>query len=352
MNVKIKERERKYYIGFEVDNSKVFTKGPHTGGLRTVTTCKICLVTEAEASGLTLVGRGTTTLGPRDRPNSLIGCKIALSRALDSSGLGKFDRAAFWQEFRARHGSLSVGDRRFNTKLNAVHGYGSRYTWQRLWNDSWQHRAVAEVRKATQSCQDEQTRAKERLFGHIYGKTIKNPTTWDYAELERRIAAGQAESRVGEPVPHEIKSINTVNYAEALDKVRIKKIVGDEERKRHGLWAVSNTALAGHNEFKRVHAELMSRPGVKRVGDEYIIDPDVFEPRFRVGQVLRYEGKVVRVTDVDGPVLTLAGRKTAMDWEVELLVQPSLAVRVLRWLCDRIDPFSNVGGDDNETKRV
>lgn len=91
MNVEIKAATRRYHVGFEQDKSKP----------QTVTECKIFLLTAS--SGSTLVGRGVTTLGKNDKADSMVACKIALTRALDDAKLGKEVNTTFWKEFQLHH---------------------------------------------------------------------------------------------------------------------------------------------------------------------------------------------------------------------------------------------------------
>lgn len=106
MNIEIKEAVRKYYVSFEQDRTKKFSDGPNRGRPQTVTECTIILLTES--SRVTLVGRGVTTLGKEDKANNLIGCTMALTRALDDAKLGKHANGLFWQEFRLRHRRLDA----------------------------------------------------------------------------------------------------------------------------------------------------------------------------------------------------------------------------------------------------
>ena len=101
MLVTVKEDVRRYYVGFEIDHSVKFKKGPNKGRPQTVTACKIFLLTEA--SGQTLVASGVTVLGSKDKPDVMEGLKFALSRALTKAKLGRYVNALIWQEFQLTH---------------------------------------------------------------------------------------------------------------------------------------------------------------------------------------------------------------------------------------------------------
>ncbi len=116
MNIEIKAETRRYHVSFEIDKSTRFVKGPNKGRPQTVTECWIGLL--GEVNGITLVGRGTTTLGSKDDADSVLGCKIALERALDDAKLGKAANGLFWQEFQLRHRRGAM------TFTNVVDNYG------------------------------------------------------------------------------------------------------------------------------------------------------------------------------------------------------------------------------------
>ena len=103
MNIEIKAATRRYHVGFEQDNSAKFKDGRP----RTVTVCKIFLLTET--SGHTLVGRGITTLGKKDKADIVVACRYALMRALDNAKLGKEANTTFWREFQLRHRRPAIG---------------------------------------------------------------------------------------------------------------------------------------------------------------------------------------------------------------------------------------------------
>ena len=174
----------------------------------------------------------------------------------------------------------------------------------------------------------------------------------DYSRLERRVLR-QAEDRchrAGDPVPHEIKIINTMSHADVLAELTGKtKIVRDilkqfdENRKRRqwlrGIWQVADERLTARmlslslsvpDEFKRVDAELLRRPGITKVCAEYIIDPKEFVSEFKIGEVVTSGNNVVQITKIDGVELTVqiilrvfgytvkfGPTWTVMDWEVK-----------------------------------
>jgi hypothetical protein len=150
MNVTTKSETRRYYVSFGQSGKGIFLNGPNKGRTRTVTTCKIFLLTEA--SGQTLVGKGVTTL--RLRPH-LLTCKMALTLALDDAKLGEAANAEFWREFHKMFSaqeecshkvkakgsgkdwcSKDAGDCtpsascEFLRPLSRPHGYGERYSWR------------------------------------------------------------------------------------------------------------------------------------------------------------------------------------------------------------------------------
>lgn len=145
MHIVIKSETRRYHVAFKQDNSKVFTKGSHKGGLQTVTTCEIFLLTAT--SGPTLISTGVTTLGSRDKPDSYIGCKEAFERALSTAYFNKRETTAFWKEFRKRHKRIetvkpSCAEKFSNTenfagrgaqggKFFPTHGYGGSHSFRK-----------------------------------------------------------------------------------------------------------------------------------------------------------------------------------------------------------------------------
>lgn len=104
MLIELTESVRRYHVGFKQDKSKKFPNGRP----QTVTTCKIFLLTPA--SGATLVGRGVTTLGRKDKDDFMVASKIALTRALDDAKLGKHANTLIWQKYQLRQ-------KRFDTEI-------------------------------------------------------------------------------------------------------------------------------------------------------------------------------------------------------------------------------------------
>lgn len=312
MHVEIKAETRRYHVGFQQDKSKKFRNGPNRGRPQTVTACKIFLLTKA--SGPTLVGRGVTTLGSKDKADSLVAFRIALTRALDDAKLGKAANGLFWQEFQLRHRRLpdsaaAVCQHKVVAKGNAhdwctkykthcsfdlpcggVHGYGGLHSFQlqrravkkmialgnpvsgssdhfrnffayrrheysdggKLYGLGW-HRTIDDAGETIRP-RSAATKLEQyrRMYG--FGRTIMDPMKADYAEVEHRIATAtkqQAEDRVGQ----QIKIINTISHADALktlhsDATRIKDILTDNKKRRQ--WLEGVWAIADDNLTARM----------------------------------------------------------------------------------------------------
>lgn len=363
MNVEIKESVRRYHVGFEQDGSKKFKDGRP----QTVTTCKIWFLLKHLRPQL--VAEGVTTLGKQDKASSLIGCTIALERALDNAKLGKAANGLFWQEFHLRHRRPTftefVGEpfsgppkklidagAAFEDESRRVCGHRLRL---RLSGTDWctkhgdtckpgqRHEYADFVRSdnAGESIRPRSEAEKREQYRGMYGvgKTVMATDKL------------QAEDRC-----HRVHNITITNHVgtdwQKLNRVKIKELVtkAHEQRQRRwlrGLRTVSNEKLSARmlsmslfdpEEHRRINAELLSRAGVSKVLIEYIIDAEKFEPLYKVGQVLRHDGHTVKVVGITGPVVVvqpLFGKnKTVMDWELELMVQPHILLRAWRWLRD------------------
>ena len=266
----------------------------------------------------------------------------------------------------------------------APHGYGGLYSWQRRAlrkqmavsnptgrgvkafymqsRHEYQDERVGRAIRATHGTG--KTLWLRKLHGLGWKRIIDNATgeqVWPRNETQKadqysrmygyRQQAEDRCPRVGDPVPNTI-IINHMEDVEKMNKIlgtdgdRIKEIIEQNQKTRQwlrGAWKVSDDLLEAKmttmellaaDEHARIDADLVSRPGIEKVAGEYIIDPDEFVSAYRVGQVLRYEGKAVRVRNIHGPSVTvqplIGGSKTVMDWELELLVKPSWIVRAWR----------------------
>lgn len=358
MNVQIKESIRRYHVAFEQNNSKAFTKGPQRGGLQTVTTCMIWLLTEA--GGKTLVGRGVTTRGPKDKADNQFAFKLAFTRALDHARLGKAANAEFWQEFHKRHRRPEQLDYRFAnaiTRFHADYHDPVKMVCRPFTNMggtfSGLNKMFIPVKPVLSDGCPHQLKAKgsgsDHCAKHAFECTASAPcdrlnpvTPHGYGGLHS-FQKQQAEDRC-----HRVGKTVGSNHV-----IRIKEIMQQttlNERRRqwlHGLWAVSDERLTARmhqmeliatDEFSRVEAELLARPGVSKVHNEYIIDPSEFKPMYKVGRVLRHGGQPVVVREVNGVAVTveplIGDNRVVMDWELELLYRPSWIVRAGWWVAE------------------
>jgi len=299
MFVKIKEAVRRYHVSFEQDKSKKFANGRP----QTVTTCKIWLLTEGQPQ---FIGGDYTTLGRKDKEDSLEGFKYALTRALDHAKLGKHVNTLIWQEFHLRHKRLDTVTCREAFSYDAkavrvctdfpVHGYIGLHSHQR--------RTAAE---------------KLEQYRRIYG----------WRPAKNRMQAEERCHRHGD----NITIVNNLSHADQLKEIlhsrdKIKDIIQDSRATRAwqgGVWVhddlTARMSLLAAEEFVKADAELLKRYGVTKIGDAYCIAATKFVPAFKAGDVVTHKGDSAKVVSVDGVLLTiqllLGAGKVVMDWEVE-----------------------------------
>lgn len=371
MNVEIKEAIRRYHVSFEQNRSKKFTNGRP----QTVTTCKIWLLGGKQPQ---LIGEGVTTLGRKDKSDSLVACRIALTRALGDAKLGRYANSLFWQEFQLRHrhpkftnigGTFSGLPRKlidagnaFNAEarlscghrlkakgsgtdwctehgyectpsapcstLRPVHGYGGLYSHQRRAMKKMMAMSNPIGRGPAAFYAHRRHEYSDKNVGNIIASYHDMPVKpRNKSEELRKMYSPQAEGRchrVGQPV-HNITITNTVAPADQLKKLlhgdaarkQILDILGDNARRQkwlQGVWAVADERLTAKmlamslnaNElFKKIDAELLSRPGITKVHDEYIIDADKFVPAFKTSEIVTYMGDKARVFSVHGPLVII-----------------------------------------------
>ena len=202
----------------------------------------------------------------------------------------------------------------------------------------------------------------QQLADMYMGKTIFDPTKADYAEIEKRIMAQvarnrgamrQAEDRchrIGKPKSVTIVNVVNTKRLEAAmggsGLKRVKEILAEADRYKtqqrwvRGLYKEADDKLTAAMleqhakatvEAIALDAKLLTRPGISRVHDEYIIDPDVFLSEFAVGDIVTSDkfgaGTIIKIT---GVFLTVrpaikVGRhyfghsptRTVPDWEVK-----------------------------------
>lgn len=364
----VRINENLYHVAFELE------RRPES---RAITHCKIFLLTDA--SGPTLVGRGQTLLGKKDVFNFVTGCKFALRRALVDSCLQKPARTLFWKEFNRCH-------RR--TCREAFGNVGGTFTVPRCVElYSFQRRAEKMMSMSSPS-----GRGTASMYAHLRheyhddphdGGTVENQVFirklhglgWrsraekneqpgeaifpenDYSKLEHRVLR-QAESRCHRVRQQKITIINSMTPAAILqtlktnsDRVKeliktdkIKKVFTNDESVKG--WAVSDDRLTARmqslslNAAKQAEAidvKLLRRPGITKVHDEYIVDPDKFVPAFKAGDVVTYIGAKARVYRVDGPLVTITCGERVQDvFDHELETRPHWLRRVWRAVAKKI----------------
>ena len=356
MFVKINEAVREYHVAFEQDRSKRFEKGPNKGRPQTVTDCKIWLL-----PGPTLVGKGDTVLGCKDKADSVEACKHALSRALADAKLGKEANTLFWEEFHKRHRRVTC-QHKVVAKGNGtdwctersrecrqercggpVHGYGGLYSHQRR-----AMMATGHVPSASYIYRRHEFRDVE---------TVLPRTEAEKREQYRKLYGGDGTHPVRTGLRRRHNNITVVNTDQLKDLLhnnskRVRDILEDGKKKQwmRGTWAVADERLTARmkamsqiaaEEFARVDAELVSRPGITKVGNEYIVAVN-FVPRFEAGDIVMCENRTAKVLEVNGVILKIqpvilafglhaakfGGTKTVMDWEVKPVTHWPLLRRV------------------------
>jgi hypothetical protein len=273
-----------------------------------------------------------------------------------------------WCVEHKTHCSASTGCGRFNNASNplpSLHGYGGFHSFQKKAlerlrggrsayyvhrrshaGESFIPRDKFKALFSPDSPEQEHRRMKDAIYRDMYG--YRAPA---YRQAESRChRVGDRHTPVIVNVTNPVGGSDWVKKVFEDNKDRITEIIGGgmNERRRkwlHGLWDVSDEKLTARmhgmeliaaDEFARVEKELLSRPGVSKVHNEYIIDSEEFVPKYKVGRVLRHDGQPVRVVDVAGcsvEIQPLVGNnRTVMDWELELLYQPHWIVRAYQWV--------------------
>lgn len=350
----VQTKENRYHVAFELDRSQP----------RAITVCKIFLLTDWTNSDSTLVGSGKTRQGKTDAFNSITGCKFALRRALTDYGFQKSTRTKFWKEFnRCHHSPVGVvcSDTGRPHKLidacKSLYGYGGLHSFRQrklpshltTKNVYAQHRHEYNEVIIPRSRAEKNQQLYEIYNGGTVGKKVFssedkpfNNIYGDYSKLEHRILR-QAEGRRRRAGQQDkVVIVNTINarssHGERLKElimgeggVKIKNILSDDEKRRRWLrrvWAVSDDRLGARMMSMSLNAaklaqvtdvKLLSRAGITKVHDEYIVDPDKFVPAFKAGEVVTYKGDKARVYRTDGPLVTITcGQKVHEVFDHEL----------------------------------
>lgn len=95
-----------------------------------------------------------------------------------------------------------------------------------------------------------------------------------------------------------------------------------------GCWPLSLRQklqeLIADADYMALEKRMMSRAGVTKVHDDFLVDLEKWVDLYEVGELVRHKGKLARVMKVTGPLVTLKYRGrtyettfTVMDWEIE-----------------------------------
>lgn len=315
----VKTSENSYYVGFELDRSKP----------QAVTYCKILLLIANEPP--ILVGSGKALQSKTDVFNSVTGCTFALKRALADYGFQNSTKILFWKEFNRCYRRQNIA------------------TCRKTSSDECQHRIMAKgggtdwCKQYSDYCRSPKTKTTVPGYGGLYtfrqeqaakaeaarakaGGTVKpkKRTRAEKNRIFRELYGFGQRHRIGDVAPVEYLIINnsTVSHGERLqqlltDEARLKNILTGKKFDANLTARMSTTVAEAANA---VAAKLLKRPGITRILDDYIVDPDKFEPAFTAGEVVTYKGDKARVYRVDGPLVSITcdnGVHKVFDHELE-----------------------------------
>lgn len=355
----VQTENNKYYISFA--RQKVREAPRKARRVRWKTECKIFIM---EDHSPLLVSVGTTVQGKKDKDDSLLGCKIALERALKHAfPLNKQSRAAFWKEFHKHHvrpvfshqarGSENVLSRKRLTMSYGM-GTGKLEAFRKVYGGACQHKMKAKGH-GSDWCTKHSSPCNHHKFGglnphpgaqtrllqdNVYETVIPRHgphswVTWHTGGTPVYGARQQAEDRCHrvdkKPMEITIKNVFKPNIekileenADAIRKAACSRTpvdTGTLKRKWHipeelrlrqkwvnGRWpnALNATlqSLLAEADSAGLEARLLARTGITKYRDEFKVNA-AFKSEFKVGQVVTYKGLPHKIRDISGPMLTI-----------------------------------------------